>query len=146
MQVHDVFTACALVQPIDVLRDDLDDVTQAFQSRERVMRRIRSRVGDHRPAEQASRPVSSADGLAPGELLMRDRLLALPVTVGVAITGNARRRAGARAGQDEYSRELANKAGEKVRRMHGLDHCIFAPRSTSSARSAERWQCDSSSQ
>ena len=114
MQIDDAFTACPLVQAIDVLRDQLPDVTQAFQSRQRFMRRVRRGVGDHRPAKQAARPVTFAHRLVAGELLMRDRWLSLPVAAGIAIARNARGRADARAGQDEHARMLTNEGGEEL--------------------------------
>src|SRR6516164_2173977 len=65
------------------------------------MRGVRPGAADASPSDEAARPIAAARRFVAHEGLIGHRLLPLPLTVGVAIVGNARTRAAAGAGQDE---------------------------------------------
>ena len=51
--------ACALMQAVDVLRDQLRDPAQRLEPRKRAVRSVRPRPGKLRPAEHAATPIAA---------------------------------------------------------------------------------------
>jgi hypothetical protein len=116
MQFDHVGAARALVQAVDVLRDEALDPAGCAEPRERAMRRVRLRAADHRPADHAARPVAPARGVGAEKVLQLDRRRAHPFAVAVAIAGNAGIGADARAGQHEQPRMALDEGMQRIER------------------------------
>ena len=110
MEIDDGSAASALVQAIDVLRDELDERAGGFPRGKGPMRGIRRRGGETRPASVGARPVAPVDRVLRAERLNHHRRPPLPLALVVAIVGNAR--SGAAAGPAES--EDATVAGDPV--------------------------------
>ena len=110
MEIDDGAAAGALVQAIDVLRDELEERAGSFPCRKRSMRGIRRRGRQTRPTRVGARPVTPVDRLLRAERLDHDRRSPLPLALVVAVIGNAR--GGAAAGPAES--EDATVIGDPV--------------------------------
>ncbi|CAM2137963.1 hypothetical protein PT2222_100050 [Paraburkholderia tropica] len=124
VQLDHAMTARALMQAVDVLRDERADAPRRFEPRERAMRAVGLREPDGRPAQHAARPVAAARAVRAEKLLQRDGRRTLPRAVFVAIAGDARIRADARAGQHEQARVALGERLERIERrecISGLD-------------------------
>src|SRR4051812_23424140 len=108
MEIDDGAAARALVEPIDVLSDELGECAGGFPCGKRVMRGIRGRGRESGPPGVCARPVSPVDSILGAERLDQHRGPPLPLAVVVAIVGNARRGAAAGPGQGEYAAMAAD--------------------------------------
>lgn len=116
VQLDDVDAARALMQPVDVLRDEPPDACRRAEPRERMMRRVRLRAPDHGPAEHAARPVAAARMIGIEKLAILNRLRAHPCAVAVAIAGNAGIGTDARAREHEQARMLLDERMQRIER------------------------------
>src|SRR5690606_22736570 len=101
VQVEHAATAGALVQAVDVLGQQQVDPAVSFERGQGVVGGVGLGADEARPPDGAARPVASVGGVAAGQGLQGDGLGAFPVSIAVAIVGNARAGAAAGAGQDE---------------------------------------------
>src|SRR5262249_32095903 len=119
--VDHVAAAGRLVQPVDVLCDELLDAPVVLELRECAVRAVRARGTHPFPAREAARPVALTRVLAADEVLQRHRpRRALPLAIGVAIVRDAGARAAARAGEHEQPpvacEEFGKSCGHEVSR------------------------------
>ena len=68
MQLEDAAAGGALVQPVDVLRDDAVDAAGRLERGERAVAGVRLGGGDAPPAVEAARPVAATDVLVAEEV------------------------------------------------------------------------------
>ena len=93
--------AAALVQAVDVLRDQKLQVPAASQGRQGRVGRVRRGVDDHLPGLPLVAPVLASGLLAGQEVLVDHRPIVLPATAGRAEIGDARGRREAGSRQDD---------------------------------------------
>ncbi len=89
MKLHDLAASGLLMQIVDVLRDQEIDAAARLELGQRVMRRIRARGDETRPAAIAARPVEAPHFLAANKIVVVDRLVPCPRSARTAIVGNA---------------------------------------------------------
>ncbi len=89
VQIDHVLTAGRLVQSIDVLRDELDDASATFETRQRMVGVVGARMPHATEADEAPRPVALSRALVSDEQLERDGRAALPLAIGIAVVRNA---------------------------------------------------------
>ena len=112
MQLDDVFVPGLLVQPVDVLGDEVARVARPLQRGERVVRRARAGRPEGGPADRAPRPVAGARERVAEEGLPGDRLAPLPPPAPVTVVAEARGRAAARPAEHEQGGVRAHEVGE----------------------------------
>ncbi len=117
MQIDHPPAASLLVQTIDVLGHQLMDETGRFQAGQRGVGGVGLGTGEGGPAEQTARPVTPPGPFAGHELLVAYRLPAFPVTVAVAVIGNAGIGAATGAGQHEQPRVAFDEISQRVWRI-----------------------------
>ena len=88
VQVDHLLAAGGLMQAVDVLGGEVLAFAQNLEPGERAMGGVRRGRAEPPPADEAARPIAPPRRLALHEGLVRDRLGALPLAVGVAIVGN----------------------------------------------------------
>ncbi len=116
VQFDHVVAARPLMQAVDVLRDEAFDPARAAEPRQRDVRPVRPRAAHDRPADHAARPVAAPRGIGAEEFVKLDRRRAHPLTVAVAVTGNAGIGADARAGQHEQARMTLDERVQRIER------------------------------
>ena len=120
VQIDHVLTAGRLMQPIDVLSDELNDPSALLEGRERGVCVVRTRRPHAAEADKTPRPVPLARAFVPDECLEHDRRAPLPLAGGVAVIRNARVGAAAGTGEHEQpgirSTNSANESAEAMRR------------------------------
>src|SRR6056297_2304466 len=109
-----------LVQTVDVLGDQQVAVAAVLKFCDLPMGGIRSRIADHRPADQAAAPITLPCQQTGHELAMPNRLFAFPAAVAISIIGNARVSADARAGEDKKPGVAPYKLRKQFARLFGL--------------------------
>ena len=114
MQVDGVLAACDAVQPVDVLRQQQVGAARCLQLRQCVVRSAGLGMRHRGPADQAACPVASARGVVTAEGLEGNGRGAHPVAVAVAVGGDARFSATARAGQHEEPGVAGGEVGKCV--------------------------------
>lgn len=114
MQVDDRAAAGRLVQAVHVLRDQQFDAAFVFQPRQRQMRCVGPHLAEAAPAYHAARPVARAGQAGAHEGLEVDGRLALPLALAVAVVGNARGGAAARAGQDKQAMVAVDESPQGI--------------------------------
>ena len=103
VQVDHPRAASRLVQPIHVLGQKKLASARRLELGQSAMRVVGRSLTNEPPADEAARPIAAARLFLAHEGLIGHRLGAFPLALGVAIVRNARRRAAARAGQDEQA-------------------------------------------
>jgi hypothetical protein len=103
-----------LVQPVDVLGKEKPTSILGLQARQGVMRVVGQGLPEPAPADHGARPVASARQLLRHECLEADWLRSFPVSVAVAIIGNARVRAAAGTGQNKQPLMAFDEGLERV--------------------------------
>ena len=116
MQFDDIGAAGALMQPIDVLRDETLDAARCAELHECAMRGIRVGSREHRPTDHAACPVTAPRMLGIAKGLPLNGLRTHPITLEVPIAGDARRDAHASPGQHEQPLVPLDKLTERVER------------------------------
>lgn len=69
VQFNDVAAARALVQAVDVLRDETLDPSRVAEPRQRHVRPVRPRAADDGPADHAARPIAPPRGIGAEEFV-----------------------------------------------------------------------------
>src|ERR1700752_1662914 len=118
MKIVPLLTAGRLMQPIDVLRNELNDPPAALEDRERGVRVVGARRSHAAEADKTPRPVTLARAFVSDERLEHDWRATLPLAGGVAVIGNARVGAAAGTGEHEQSGMVLNELGQRVCRGH----------------------------
>ena len=103
VQVDHVRAAGGLVQPIDVLRDQLHYAILLLQMCQGAMRVVGQRGAQAAPADQAARPVALLRARLAHEVLKHDRSGPFPAAVGVAVVRDSGFSAAAGTGQNEQA-------------------------------------------
>ena len=112
MQLDHFAATGAPFEAVDVLGNDLCDATERFESRQRVMRRVRPCALKARPADTGARPIALAGFVASDEITKFHRLAMLPLAPLVAVIGNTGSGAQTSAGEYEQALVTADKIGK----------------------------------
>jgi hypothetical protein len=112
VQVDDPAVPCALMQPINVLGDDLMDNPGALQRGQRPMGRIWQCLLNPRPADQTAGPITPAGPLVTQEFLQPDRRTVPPAPVRAPVVRDSGGRAAARACEHQQLTPLDNELGK----------------------------------
>ena len=118
VQVDHPLAPCRLMQPVHVLGQEMVRLAQLFEPGQRAVGGVRLSCMKTAPADQASRPIAAARGLARHEGLIGHRLGPLPLTVGVAIVRNPRIRAASRPGEHDQPPMPADEIFESAEPSH----------------------------
>ena len=118
VKVDNLGAASSLVEAVDVLRHEQFHVSEMFEARECMMRRVRPGAPEARPADEAARPVALAHGRLGHEGRELHRGRTFPLALRVAVIRNARLGAAAGTGQDEESGMTGDEVAQRVE-CHG---------------------------
>ena len=77
----------SLLQSIDILRNCGHQSPELFQSRQRVVRRVRISPAKSLPAKKRARPVALTRSVAGDKIMEFHGLLVFPLTVSIAVSG-----------------------------------------------------------
>src|SRR5690554_554769 len=89
MQIAYALCTGFLMQAVYILGDHEAGMIAHFQLCDMEVGGVRLRIADHRPANQATPPITLASFIAFHELTVLNWLLALPGSVAIAVIGNA---------------------------------------------------------
>ena len=101
MEVDHALAAGGLVKPVHILRQEDLGFSALFEARQSPMGVVRQGPAEPSPSDHASRPIASARFLVTHKSLIGDGLLTLPVSIRIAVVGNAGIRAATGSGQNE---------------------------------------------
>ena len=119
MQVDDAPAAGVLVQAVDILRHQQADLATPLELSQGAVRGIRQHGAEARPTQHAACPVALAHQRFVHERGIHDRRgRALPLSVAVAVIGNARVGAATGAGQHEQPRMDGNELLQVGHHLH----------------------------
>ena len=112
VEVDHPFVAGSLVQAIDVLGENEFGPAGSLEPGQRHMREVRLGTAKPAPADHAARPVPALRRLVAHEGLIGDRLLPLPVSIGIAVIGDTGIGAATGPGQHEQAAVAIDKVRE----------------------------------
>ena len=103
MQINHPPAAGFLVQAVNVLGDQLMDVTRLFQLRQGGMGDIGLGLDKPLPTDKTAGPIALPDFVFSHEVLKLNRLPVFPIALPVTVIGNTRLGTAARTGQHKQA-------------------------------------------